>query len=236
MKLLFESWRQYLKEDVSADIHPKIRIMIDRLLKFPDLGVAIETGDKSSVEVYYINIETNERYHTPEGSVSIDLDREYDGQCLGGYVVSNTGATSGWGPLLYEVALEWASQNASGLAPDRHSVSSDAAAVWDIYSQREAPVEKRQLDIDIEKSSKGQSGRAYRFALQSGYIPQLTPHDPADDCVQISTFKHADDKYGRTGSTNRKWADNPLSKLYYKATQEVTDFLESPETARLVRI
>ena len=43
------------------------------------------------------------------------------------------GAQKGWGPLLYEIALEWASQNSGGLTADRGIVSPKALAVWDKY-------------------------------------------------------------------------------------------------------
>jgi len=152
------------------------------------------------------------------------LDSGYSGACLQGYVVSWAKASSGWGPLLYEVAIEWASKNASGLAADRHSVSSDAETVWTKYAQR-PDIDSKQLDIDLDKSAEGQLGKGFKFAIDQGYISQLTPEDPTDDCVQISTLQQAG---------TEDWENSPLSQLYYKSSQEVTDALR--KAGRLVEV
>jgi hypothetical protein len=54
----------------------------------------------------------------------------------GVYEVVYSQAAPGWGPLLYDLAIEVASEFAGGLMSDRFSVSSDAARVWSYYLQR----------------------------------------------------------------------------------------------------
>ena len=65
------------------------------------------------------------------------------GHCLGAYMVIGSGATRGWGPLLYDVAMEVV--GGAGLMADRQSLSKDAFNVWQIYMTR-GDVQKKQLD------------------------------------------------------------------------------------------
>jgi len=82
------------------------------------------------------------------GSITISrLSKMYggrDGPGLGCWVVAGVDAYSGWGPLLYDVAIELA--GTEGLAPDRASVSADAKLVWDYYLERRPDIKHRQLD------------------------------------------------------------------------------------------
>jgi hypothetical protein len=59
------------------------------------------------------------------------------------YVVTSAKAKDGFGPLLYDVALEMA--GTSGLKPDVLDVSDDAAAVWKYYDEGREDVESQML-------------------------------------------------------------------------------------------
>ena len=123
--------------------------------------------------------------------------------CLNGFTIASTKATRGWGPLLYEVVLEWTSQEGrAGLMADRRGVSDYAVAVWDKYLDR-GDVDKKQLDIDAQG--------AEQFNTQ-----QLTPDDPEDDCIQKSAVRRG----GPDG-----WQDTSVSKLYNKPNAEVMSAL-----------
>ena len=125
-------------------------------------------------------------------------ERMIGAPCLTGYSIASAKATRGWGPLLYEVALEWASQGGrAGLMADRRGVSDYAVAVWDKYLAR-GDVDKKQLDIDAQG--------AEQFNTQ-----QLTPDDPEDDCSQKSAV--------RLGGPDG-WQDTSVSKLYNKPNAE----------------
>lgn len=52
------------------------------------------------------------------------------------YEVRAADARSGWGPFLYDVAMEWATINSKGLMSDREDVSKEAVAVWRYYLGR----------------------------------------------------------------------------------------------------
>jgi len=61
------------------------------------------------------------------------------GKHRGVYIVSSVKAADGYGPLLYDVAMEVAGN--SGLKPDVDSVSDEAAAVWKHYDSARPDVE-----------------------------------------------------------------------------------------------
>ena len=102
-------------------------------------------------------------------------------------MVGGSGAKEGFGPLLYDIAIEWATQNGGGLISDRSSVSDDAQAVWSYYERNRDDVTAHQLD-DLENT--------------------LTPEDE-DNCDQEIG------RATITGMYNT-WQDSQLSKRYTK--------------------
>jgi|TARA_R110000782_G_scaffold183068_1_gene273295 hypothetical protein len=189
MKLLLENWREYLNEGMKspADI--------------PDYAyVAIEVTGEGFVDFYYADKEGNEAHHYPTGLITIRQPTERkgtaftggkvqkDGTCSGAWILAGSEASRGWGPLLYDVAIEWASINGKGLTPDRHTVSAQARAVWDYYLNKRGDVKDYQLD-DLENT--------------------LTNTED-DNCEQRS----AHDDYS---DVRDHWQVSPLSKKYTKA-------------------
>jgi len=69
-----------------------------------------------------------------------------DGECGEAWMVGGAAANHGWGPLLYDVAIEWATKNGGGLISDRGSVSDDAQGVWNYYMHSRDDVTAHQLD------------------------------------------------------------------------------------------
>ena len=67
----------------------------------------------------------------------------------GVYIVTSAKAKDGYGPLLYDVALEVA--NSQGLKPDTLDVSDDASAVWKYYDTSRSDVESKMLVSDIDE-------------------------------------------------------------------------------------
>ena len=70
----------------------------------------------------------------------------------GVYIVQSSKAKDGFGPLLYDVALEVAGK--SGLKPDVLDVSDDAAAVWKYYDDQRPDVESQMLVRSIDDFNK----------------------------------------------------------------------------------
>ena len=85
------------------------------------------------------------------------------GNCDNAMRVMSVRTPHGWGPLLYDIAIEWATLKADGLTPDRMAVSRDANNVWDYYMNNRPDVKKTQLD-NLEDSFK---------------------NGPKDDCEQL---------------------------------------------------
>ena len=217
MKLLMENWRQYLNEGID----PRIQKRLEMLLTVPDLGVAVFGTDPA--QITYVRIydaESNDwatsrrgnEWGHPSGKVSIrKTEQRYEGSCYDGWVIETSAAQDGWGPLLYEVALEWASQNGGGLASDRGIVSGDARGVWDKYAAR-SDVDIKQMDVE--------------HSIDGGWMkkyPQLTPDIKVDDCDQGAAI----------GNDNEKWHETSLSKMYSKGSPEVMTALE--QAGRLMR-
>lgn len=61
--------------------------------------------------------------------------------------VEDAQAKSGWGPLLYDLAMEYVSSDLGdlGITPDSSQVSGDAQNVWSFYFENRGDVEKEPL-------------------------------------------------------------------------------------------
>jgi len=91
------------------------------------------------------------------------------GLCLDAFQITwSSVEESGWGPLLYDLAMELATNKGSGLISDRASVSYEANDVWEYYLANRGDVEPVQLD-DMED--------------------RLTPGDYDDNCEQTRHYE-----------------------------------------------
>ena len=88
--------------------------------------------------------------------------------CDGAWEVVSANAPKGWGPLAYDIAMEYVGHE--GIMCDRSSVSKDAARVWDFYLNSRPDVKAVQLD-----------------ALRK---PFITPNDKTDDCPEQTFLTH----------------------------------------------
>ena len=127
------------------------------------------------------------------------------GPCSNAFMISWSGATSGYGPMLYDLAMEWATANGGGLIADRGSVSPEAKAVWDYYLNNRSDIEIVQLDdannklTDTEEDNCDQQiagGQNYRYPRPRHRI------DP-------------------------EWPKSSLSKMYRKPNNAVTKQLKA---------
>ena len=164
MKLLMENWRKYLNEGM------KMPEDLGELGN--DIGVLIDTRNGDFFQVVFVEKvgARIRRFRDDLGHIDLykskDSTGEY-GECGGAWVISLTQAKDGWGPMLYDLAIETATlkrMGGGGVTPDRHTVSSEARRVWDYYLNNRSDIISKQLD---NKEN-----------------PQ-TP-DEADDCLQNS--------------------------------------------------
>jgi len=110
---------------------------------------------------------------SPSGKITIVIPTH---PCGDAWEVSISDVQSGWGPMLYDVAMEWASQNGGGLVSDRNSVSADARRVWDYYLTNRSDVQSAQLDdlqntITPEEEDNCEQNAASEGNFDSKYKP-----------------------------------------------------------------
>ncbi len=152
MKLLREYIRELLTESA---IDPKIVSMIDK---------AEQRGLKVLVGPYSVTLVDGDF-----GVGSISWEDGMHGPCLNSSYITHSRVRGGFGPLLYDVAIEMT----GGLTPDRTEVSDSAIRVWSYYEKNRADVKKEQLD-DLYN--------------------ELTP-DHGDNCEQESAMQHMDEDW-----------------------------------------
>lgn len=173
--------REYIRELLAESVDPKIMSMIDKA-EFDGLKITVsnhvEDGEVKLVRPERKGIQAGWREGRGPDAVRVmgsvrfmKTSEDFDGPCLQSYQVAGSRVDLGYGPLLYDVAIELT----GGLTADRTSVSGEAEAVWDYYSKNRSDVEVVQLDIPDDY-----------------FLPQLTPDDPNDDCSQVPAY----DQYG----------------------------------------
>ena len=156
--------------------------------------VKIDGDVEDVIDIYYADKEGRaikfENDSKPFGQISMDeeVPLAEDFPCLHAFMIAYSDASKGWGPLLYDVAIEVATLRAGGLVSDRSIVSQDAYNVWDKYNSGRGDVEKLQLDDEDGT---------------------LTPNDRDDDCLQNISYEYQE-------KTGIPWHESPLSKLYRK--------------------
>jgi len=156
--------------------------------------IKIDGDVEDVIDIYYADKEGRaikfENDSKPFGQISMDeeVPLAEDFPCLHAFMIAYSDASKGWGPLLYDVAIEVATLRAGGLVSDRSIVSQDAYNVWDKYNSARGDVEKLQLDDEDGT---------------------LTPDDHDDDCLQNISFEYEE-------KTGIPWHESPLSKLYRK--------------------
>jgi hypothetical protein len=64
--------------------------------------------------------------------------------------------SSGYGPITYEIAIEYLSIQGLGLTSDRESVSSDAYGLWEYYYNNRPDVQKVPIDFNEKETGLGQ--------------------------------------------------------------------------------
>ena len=116
------------------------------------------TSDGESFDIKLLSDWPPERRGRIVGQISgFEAHPGEEGQCLGAHVVTWSAVQdSGWGPLLYDLAIEYATSKGSGLASDRSIVSDDAHFVWDKYlATRQGDVEMVQMDDMADRLTPG---------------------------------------------------------------------------------
>jgi len=163
--------------------------------------------DGDVIDIFYSDKDGEERavgVNPPFGSITIMKPDEGTGPCSDAYTILFSEASKGWGPLLYDVAIEIATMRGGGLTPDRGTVSPEARNIWNYYFTNRSDVTNHQLDATDRD-------------VKLGKIQKLTPSIESDDCGQISAMK---DAAAVTGD-KQSWHESPLSRRFTKSPSTV---------------
>jgi len=194
MKLLFENWRHFLNEGMKrpADLPDGLKVIIRPDDEFVRFEIVDEKTGKTPTKDAMLK-----KFGRMYGHVTIAPYSDSRGnKCFDAWEVRKSDVREGFGPMLYDLAMEWATKNGGGLISDRHGVSDEAVSVWIRYKNARDDVEKVQLD-DLENT--------------------LTPEDE-DNCAQLSSQDVARNRGG-------EWYDQPTAQLYKKTNSEMYDEL-----------
>ena len=132
-------------------------------------------------------------YHPDPVRGYIEIGRVHKdiyGNCLDAWNVRSSRAGEGFGPMLYDLAIEYATATGSGLISDRGTVSPSARAVWEYYDQNRIDIEKIQLDNRQDTFNNG----------------------PEDDCSQDVTFR-SDNKVWMESSLSKMYRAKSTGKI-----------------------
>ena len=188
MKLTTARLRKIIKEELKSVLAEAAQQVSDLPEDVYVRVFYIEKGKwGSTIAVAYTD--ANGKRKSPKtdqiwGYIGINSVEPWGDPCEGSAVVSAVQAADGWGPLLYDVAIEVATMKSNGLTADRHIVSQDAADVWDFYLKNRSDVVAHQLD-DMKNT--------------------LTPEDE-DNCTQNA----AGDNW-QTSSLSKRYTKEPTT-------------------------
>tara|TARA_R110002153_G_scaffold269593_1_gene435298 strand:+ start:174 stop:791 length:618 start_codon:yes stop_codon:yes gene_type:complete len=149
---------------------------------------------------YYNTAEHGDKVYGHMDIGKVHKDRY--GNCLDAWMVRMSKASKGFGPMLYDIALEYSTQMGSGLISDRGGSTPAAKDVWNYYQDNRTDVEFVQLDNMQDSFNNG----------------------PQDDCAQDVSNNNFDEFFGgdQTG-----FIDSALSKMYKKSPASTIQELES---------
>lgn len=192
MKKLFETFQNFITEAamgledvVEQDLIVYYEEKSDGDLRF-FLSKRGSTQDLAEIEIQYLP--TSRPPFNVTARMDADDKTDTYGECLRGWQVIWSQAEHGYGPFIYDVAMEYASANGFGLTCDRAVVSKDAFNIWQYYLEKRTDVKSVQMD-DLKNT--------------------LTPTEK-DNCMQISADQLAP-LYGGQG-----FPRSPLSRMYKK--------------------
>jgi hypothetical protein len=216
---LLDLLNKHVKESV---IREYVRsLLTEAALDVRNLGEKVivlhDRGDTFSVTLHAKKLEGEKPFYYNEDMLGTFEARKF-GRCSGAYEVRWAEAPKGWGPLLYDVGMEYATMKGGGLVSDRNSVTPAAAHVWDYYYNNRDDVDYEQLD---------------------DYEGRLTPNDESDDCNQEIVYTGVHDTMRKSWDfeegNDESWEKtgkaillrSPLSKVYRWGGYSVIDDLRN---------
>jgi hypothetical protein len=125
----------------------------------PSVAIRIERGAGGRRTLRYVNeaictpIEKGEG--KPWGYVTVAKPSEYEGECDGAYIAKIIESDNEWGPLLLQIAIEWASRDNDGLIADRFRVTEFEYHLWNhLLGNQGGDLITKPVALCLNKSSK----------------------------------------------------------------------------------
>tara|TARA_X000000950_G_scaffold7522_1_gene8215 strand:- start:609 stop:1235 length:627 start_codon:yes stop_codon:yes gene_type:complete len=191
MKLLRETIRKLILEEVCAGATAKIQQGLDEIEK-RDLVIQV---DMKGQDGYNVVLKQNGGPGHYYGLYEVGTSRLCPTYITMWTDVNPTLQKTGIGAVLYDVAIEVATQLGGYLACDRGSVTDEAKRMWRYYNASD----------DYE---------AFQMDTRDGYY---TPDDKSDDCKQ--TIFHRDTgipSHRDPTAYKEEFMDSPFTKAYRK--------------------
>ena len=240
LKLIVEAWRNFLNESSINRVYTAIQTLYFNSSKYEEKSYITLSDMGNYIHINYNFVEGIEGEINCDDLANFSSDR-FSSEDRTIWQVSYSETDESWGPLLYEICIEYISDVKNGaLMADRKQVSPYAEPVWQKYMNRcnsEENLKYIQMDFgefrDKDCSIK-RIGDDYVFKNKEGKtskINKFTPYVSSDDVMQISTIKNLIKKgysvSDITGdnSSDGEWIKSPLSKAYYKTSTDVIDKL-----------
>jgi len=152
-KILVETWRRFLNESTIDRIFESIQTLYFHNESKENKGKIILIDNVSVIEVEYSG------FDGIEGSIRCDDISKENNSYYAGYgpavladgrpvwQISSSSSYKTWGPLLYDICIEYISVVRGGaVMSDRNQVSGFAEEVWEKYQSR-SDVKKVQMDF-----------------------------------------------------------------------------------------
>ena len=121
---------------------------------------------------------------------------------------------SGYGPITYEIAIEYLSMQGLGLTSDREDVSSDAYGLWEYYYNNRPDVQKIPIDFDREDTYYSLTTSADKWYTQKTGLTadkDLLLHFDMPDLAPLATDTQLRDKF-----IDYLKSESPLMQVYTK--------------------
>jgi|1_EtaG_2_1085319.scaffolds.fasta_scaffold10233_4 hypothetical protein len=179
----------------------------------PNVKIVIDASPRRA-HIYYVTMKDDgsQKYEGLGEIIILVTGRPSTGPCSSAWRVVDSRAEHGWGPMLYDVTMEWATLNGGGLVSDRETVSPEARKVWDYYLRDRSDVENYQLD---------------------NLKNVLTPEIEEDNCSQRAAGW--DDNAIDPRDIETDWIASALSKLYTK-TPTTMDALDATGQLHVINL
>ena len=185
--------RQYIRQ-----------LLLTEGMKMPsDLPESVYVLIEDSGDDYFeITINDPSRSWPDDGKIGELMVVKSKLPCDGAWAIVGAFAEGGFGPMLYDIAMEYVGPE--GLMCDRSSVSDEAARVWEYYLNNRPDVQAVQLDHHNK--------------------PFVTPDDTSDDCDGYYTLaKYTGEnlavEFDPNNSDHRKkWMDHWSTKKFVKTS------------------